>query len=144
MLSGHRAAWLDAYRHSCQAPAFSSPPTHSARLAGAEDGGRRRAVMEGKDFRREVTRDDGSVDKHKFWQLWPHLRVLARCNPTDKLIIVKGEPSPKGLWHTSVVLQGWHQQCCGSMHQPDQGQPAAWHPTLTSAAVCCSPVRRPQ
>ena len=47
-------------------------------------------VLEGQDFREQVTRPDGSVDKDKFWQLWPDLRVLARCNPTDKLIIVRG------------------------------------------------------
>ena len=49
------------------------------------------AVLEGQDFRERVTRPEGSVDKDKFWQLWPDLRVLARCNPTDKLIIVRGD-----------------------------------------------------
>ena len=60
-------------------------------LLSAGDSGRHQTVMEGKDFRKAVTREDGSVDKRKFEELWPHLRVLARCNPTDKLIIVKGE-----------------------------------------------------
>ena len=48
--------------------------------------------MEGQDFRERVTREDGSLDLDSFWDLWPSLRVLARCNPTDKLLIVRGAP----------------------------------------------------
>ena len=70
--------------------------------AGSSSGAHQ-MVMEGADFRSAVTREDGSVDLHRFWQLWPHLRVLARCNPTDKLIIVKGAPAR--------VLRGWAGGC---------------------------------
>ena len=68
------------------------------------------AVLEGQDFRERVTRPDGSVDKDKFWQLWPDLRVLSRCNPTDKLIIVRGDLPlcvPRDAWLLRDLEATW-------------------------------------
>jgi P-type Ca2+ transporter type 2B len=46
------------------------------------------AVMEGKEFRSRVLREDGSIDDHQFLKIWPRLRVVARCSPEDKYVLV--------------------------------------------------------
>lgn len=45
-------------------------------------------VMEGPVFRQLVLQPDGSIDLDAVAWLWPRLRVLARCTPTDKYILV--------------------------------------------------------
>ena len=51
-------------------------------------------LMEGKVFRRKVYRidDDGNkeFDQTAFDKIWPHLRVLARSSPDDKLTLAHG------------------------------------------------------
>jgi len=51
-------------------------------------------LMEGKVFRRKVYRidDDGEkeFDQTAFDKIWPHLRVLARSSPDDKLTLAHG------------------------------------------------------
>lgn len=51
-------------------------------------------LMEGKVFRRKVYRidDDGNkeFDQTAFDNIWPHLRVLARSSPDDKLTLAHG------------------------------------------------------
>ena len=51
-------------------------------------------LMEGKVFRRKVYRidDDGNkeFDQTAFDKIWPHLRVLARSSPDDKLSLAHG------------------------------------------------------
>ncbi|KAL7540993.1 hypothetical protein ACHAXR_010547 [Thalassiosira sp. AJA248-18] len=51
-------------------------------------------LMEGKVFRRKVYRidDDGNkeFDQNAFDKIWPHLRVLARSSPDDKLTLAHG------------------------------------------------------
>jgi len=51
-------------------------------------------LMEGKVFRRKVYRidDDGNkeFDQAAFDKIWPHLRVLARSSPDDKLTLAHG------------------------------------------------------
>ena len=51
-------------------------------------------MMEGKDFRAKVHRklDDGKqeFDQAAFDEIWPHLRVLARSSPDDKLTLAHG------------------------------------------------------
>ena len=47
-------------------------------------------VMEGPEFRRRVTRADGSLDYKAIDEIWPNLRVLGRCSPSDKYNLVKG------------------------------------------------------
>ncbi|KAL4419237.1 hypothetical protein ABPG77_010679, partial [Micractinium sp. CCAP 211/92] len=58
----------------------------TASLAGLPDG----VVMEGPEFRRRVLNEDGSINAGQFLELWPRLRVLARCSPADKYAIVTG------------------------------------------------------
>eukprot|EP00055_Hartaetosiga_balthica_P018791 m.135364 g.135364 ORF g.135364 m.135364 type:complete len:1429 (-) comp9952_c0_seq1:212-4498(-) len=47
-------------------------------------------VMEGPEFRRRVVKADGSLDYDEINKIWPKLRVLARCSPTDKFNLVRG------------------------------------------------------
>jgi Ca2+ transporting ATPase len=51
-------------------------------------------LMEGKVFRRQVYRvdDDGNkeFDQAEFDTIWPHLRVLSRSSPDDKLTLAHG------------------------------------------------------
>jgi Ca2+ transporting ATPase len=49
--------------------------------------------MEGKVFRSAVYRTDGAnkeFDQAAFDKIWPHLRVLARSSPDDKLTLAHG------------------------------------------------------
>jgi hypothetical protein len=48
-------------------------------------------LMEGKDFRAKVYKNGGSeFDQEAFDKIWPHLRVLARSSPDDKLTLAHG------------------------------------------------------
>lgn len=51
-------------------------------------------LMEGKDFRAKVYRVDSAnkkeFDQSSFDKIWPHLRVLARSSPDDKLTLAHG------------------------------------------------------
>ena len=47
--------------------------------------------MEGKEFRHRVLDEQGHIKQEEFDSLWQSLRVMARCSPTDKLTIVKGD-----------------------------------------------------
>jgi P-type Ca2+ transporter type 2B len=47
-------------------------------------------ALEGKDFNERIRDEDGEVVQEKLDQIWPRLRVLARAQPTDKYILVKG------------------------------------------------------
>lgn len=46
------------------------------------------SVMEGQEFRSLILDSDGSVNRDAFLEIWPQLRVLARCTPADKFTIV--------------------------------------------------------
>lgn len=48
-------------------------------------------VLEGQQFRDFVVGPGGVIDKTAFTAIWPRLRVLARCSPTDKYTIVRGQ-----------------------------------------------------
>lgn len=45
-------------------------------------------VLDGKEFNRRIRNSRGEVDQHKFDQVWPNLRVLARSSPQDKYTLV--------------------------------------------------------
>jgi len=45
-------------------------------------------VIEGQQFRDMVVAPDGSINREAFLEIWPQLRVLARCTPADKFTIV--------------------------------------------------------
>jgi magnesium-transporting ATPase (P-type) len=47
-------------------------------------------ALEGKEFNERIRDEDGEVVQEKLDQVWPKLRVLARAQPTDKYILVKG------------------------------------------------------
>lgn len=47
-------------------------------------------ALEGKDFNARIRDENGEVSQEKLDQIWPKLRVLARAQPTDKYILVKG------------------------------------------------------
>ncbi len=47
-------------------------------------------VLEGREFNARVRDSNGNVQQHLLDKVWPHLRVLARAQPTDKYILVKG------------------------------------------------------
>uniref|UniRef100_A0A914S0D6 Cation-transporting P-type ATPase C-terminal domain-containing protein n=1 Tax=Parascaris equorum TaxID=6256 RepID=A0A914S0D6_PAREQ len=47
-------------------------------------------ALEGKEFNKRIRDKDGKVVQDKFDQIWPRLRVLARAQPADKYILVKG------------------------------------------------------
>uniref|UniRef100_A0A914I1I5 Calcium-transporting ATPase n=1 Tax=Globodera rostochiensis TaxID=31243 RepID=A0A914I1I5_GLORO len=47
-------------------------------------------ALEGKEFNQRIRDEHGEVSQEKLDQIWPKLRVLARAQPTDKYILVKG------------------------------------------------------
>jgi Ca2+ transporting ATPase len=47
-------------------------------------------AMSGDEFRKQVVLPDGSINQAEFDKIWPTLRVLARCSPTDKYNLVTG------------------------------------------------------
>lgn len=47
-------------------------------------------VMTGPEFRARILDQDGEIDYNEFSKIWPNLRVIARCSPTDKYNMVKG------------------------------------------------------
>ncbi|ULT98020.1 hypothetical protein L3Y34_005685 [Caenorhabditis briggsae] len=47
-------------------------------------------ALEGKDFNARIRDADGKVNQQKLDAIWPKLRVLARAQPSDKYVLVKG------------------------------------------------------
>lgn len=47
-------------------------------------------ALEGKEFNSRIRDENGEFSQHRFDQIWPRLRVLARAQPTDKYTLVKG------------------------------------------------------
>lgn len=68
----------------------------------------RMMVMEGATLRRLVTDSTGKLDEVAFYHLWPHLRVVARCTPSDKYLLVTAlkRLRTKGLLHEVVAMTG--------------------------------------
>jgi Ca2+ transporting ATPase len=49
-------------------------------------------VLDGKDFNERIRKTpNGPVSQAKMDEVWPRLRVLARAQPTDKYVLVKGD-----------------------------------------------------
>lgn len=46
-------------------------------------------VMEGEEIRSRILNSDGTINKREFLSIWPRLRVVARCSPADKFMLVK-------------------------------------------------------
>lgn len=47
-------------------------------------------AMTGDVFRKQILLPDGKINQAEFDKIWPTLRVLARCSPTDKYNLVTG------------------------------------------------------
>ncbi|KJH49028.1 calcium-translocating P-type ATPase, PMCA-type [Dictyocaulus viviparus] len=47
-------------------------------------------ALEGKEFNSRIRDENGKVSQEKLDSIWPRLRVLARAQPTDKYVLVKG------------------------------------------------------
>eukprot|EP00283_Hemiselmis_rufescens_P003929 CAMPEP_0173418082 /NCGR_PEP_ID=MMETSP1357-20121228/310_1 /TAXON_ID=77926 /ORGANISM="Hemiselmis rufescens, Strain PCC563" /LENGTH=1081 /DNA_ID=CAMNT_0014380511 /DNA_START=137 /DNA_END=3382 /DNA_ORIENTATION=- len=72
----------------------------SADLEAASD----YCIMTGLEFREKVVNDDETINQPEFDKIWPHLRVLARSSPLDKLTLVTGiQQSRIGVPQTVAV-----------------------------------------
>ncbi|CAB3406611.1 unnamed protein product [Caenorhabditis bovis] len=60
-------------------------------------------ALEGKDFNARIRDADGKVNQAKLDQIWPKLRVLARAQPSDKYVLVKGIIDSKNTKNREVV-----------------------------------------
>ncbi|VDK44515.1 unnamed protein product, partial [Cylicostephanus goldi] len=60
-------------------------------------------ALEGKDFNARIRDDNGKVNQAKLDAIWPRLRVLARAQPSDKYVLVKGIIDSKNTKNREVV-----------------------------------------
>lgn len=60
-------------------------------------------AMEGKEFNARIRDSDGQISQRKLDNIWPKLRVLARAQPSDKYILVKGIIDSKSTKNREVV-----------------------------------------
>uniref|UniRef100_A0A8R1Y065 Calcium-transporting ATPase n=1 Tax=Onchocerca volvulus TaxID=6282 RepID=A0A8R1Y065_ONCVO len=60
-------------------------------------------ALEGKEFNEKIRDSNGKVNQAKFDAVWPRLRVLARAQPTDKYVLVKGIINSKSSKNREVV-----------------------------------------
>ncbi|CAJ0931188.1 unnamed protein product, partial [Mesorhabditis belari] len=60
-------------------------------------------ALEGKEFNARIRNEDGKVDQAKLDAIWPRLRVLARAQPSDKYVLVKGIIDSKSTKNREVV-----------------------------------------
>ncbi|PAV64560.1 hypothetical protein WR25_01657 isoform B [Diploscapter pachys] len=60
-------------------------------------------ALEGKEFNARIRDADGTVNQQKLDQVWPKLRVLARAQPSDKYVLVKGIIDSKNTKAREVV-----------------------------------------
>ncbi|KAJ1350555.1 Plasma membrane calcium-transporting ATPase 3 [Parelaphostrongylus tenuis] len=60
-------------------------------------------ALEGKDFNARIRDENGKVSQEKLDSIWPRLRVLARAQPTDKYVLVKGIIDSKVSKNREVV-----------------------------------------
>ncbi|TMS39882.1 hypothetical protein L596_006341 [Steinernema carpocapsae] len=60
-------------------------------------------ALEGKEFNARIRDSNGQVSQQKLDLIWPKLRVLARAQPSDKYILVKGIIDSKCTKNREVV-----------------------------------------
>nr|AXS78278.1 Plasma membrane calcium-transporting ATPase 3 [Anisakis simplex] len=60
-------------------------------------------ALEGKEFNKRIRDSNGKVSQVKLDAIWPRLRVLARAQPTDKYVLVKGIIDSKSSKNREVV-----------------------------------------
>mmetsp|Transcript_31673 Transcript_31673/g.77666 ORF Transcript_31673/g.77666 Transcript_31673/m.77666 type:complete len:1129 (-) Transcript_31673:386-3772(-) len=63
-------------------------------------------VMTGIDFRERVVNADETINQKEFDKIWPHLRVLARSSPLDKLTLVTGIQNSRVTTPQTVAVTG--------------------------------------
>ncbi|GMR51015.1 hypothetical protein PMAYCL1PPCAC_21210, partial [Pristionchus mayeri] len=80
---------------------------HTARsiatACGILKGGENSLALESTEFNARIRDEKGNVDQAKLDEVWPKLRVLARAQPTDKYVLVKGIIDSKISEHREVV-----------------------------------------
>ena len=67
------------------------------------------AIIEGPDFRSHVVDSDGQLKTKEFEETWNRLKVMARCSPEDKYLLVRGIQSirfRRALWSELNLLEG--------------------------------------
>jgi len=90
---------------SSTTPAAAAPVrAHHGIGVGASSFDPRLAVLEGPTLRRLVLRPDGSTDLDAFAALWPHVRLLARCSPGDKHMLVEAVKALRGQGRLREVV----------------------------------------
>ncbi|CAI4228385.1 unnamed protein product [Auanema sp. JU1783] len=60
-------------------------------------------ALEGKEFNARIRDEKGNVSQAKLDAIWPKLRVLARAQPSDKYVLVKGIIDSKNTKNREVV-----------------------------------------
>jgi Ca2+ transporting ATPase len=60
-------------------------------------------ALEGKEFNARIRDSNGQVSQQKLDQIWPKLRVMARAQPSDKYVLVKGIIDSKSTKNREVV-----------------------------------------
>ncbi|EJD74009.1 calcium ATPase [Loa loa] len=60
-------------------------------------------ALEGREFNERIRDANGKVNQAKFDTVWPRLRVLARAQPSDKYVLVKGIINSKSSKNREVV-----------------------------------------
>ncbi|GMS91654.1 hypothetical protein PENTCL1PPCAC_13829, partial [Pristionchus entomophagus] len=60
-------------------------------------------ALESGEFNARIRDEKGNVDQNKLDKIWPKLRVLARAQPTDKYVLVKGIIDSKCSKNREVV-----------------------------------------
>ncbi|VDL63676.1 unnamed protein product [Nippostrongylus brasiliensis] len=63
-------------------------------------------ALEGKDFNARIRDENGKVSQAKLDAIWPRLRVLARAQPSDKYVLVKGIIDSKVHCREVVAVTG--------------------------------------
>jgi len=63
-------------------------------------------IMTGIDFRTRVVNEDETINQEEFDRIWPHLRVLARSSPLDKLTLVTGIQASRCSTPQTVAVTG--------------------------------------
>ena len=65
-------------------------------------------AIEAPRLRELITRPDGKLDEAALVAVWPHLKVMARCTPSDKYLLVAGAKKlrAKGLLQEVLAVTG--------------------------------------
>ena len=64
------------------------------------------AILEGPEFRRRVLDVEGQLKTAVFEETWQKLKVMARCSPEDKYLLVRGIQSIRQILTLSHILRG--------------------------------------